>query len=316
LRNLSLTPSTAVDGHEHESNAVNQEQLTQVTTGKGFIAALDQSGGSTPKALKLYGIEEDAYQGDAEMFDMVHAMRSRIVTSPAFDGRRVIGAILFEATMDRQIDGIDAATYLWDRKQVVPFLKVDKGLADEVDGVQLMKAMPELDVLLQRAVAKGIFGTKMRSVVNRADEKGIAAVLDQQFAVGRQILAAGLMPILEPEVSIGAADKAEAEAILKKGFIERLDALPDDLQVMLKLTLPTVDGFFQELVDHPKVVRVVALSGGYARDGANERLSRNPGVIASFSRALTEGLSAQQSDDEFNAALDKAVESIYQASIT
>ncbi|RZM03571.1 MAG: fructose bisphosphate aldolase [Variovorax sp.] len=295
---------------------MNQEQLTQVTTGKGFIAALDQSGGSTPKALKLYGIEEDAYQGDAEMFDMVHAMRSRIVTSPAFDGRRVIGAILFEATMDRQIDGIDAATYLWDRKQVVPFLKVDKGLADEVDGVQLMKAMPELDVLLQRAVAKGIFGTKMRSVVNRADEKGIAAVLDQQFAVGRQILAAGLMPILEPEVSIGAADKAEAEAILKKGFIERLDALPDDLQVMLKLTLPTVDGFFQELVDHPKVVRVVALSGGYARDGANERLSRNPGVIASFSRALTEGLSAQQSDDEFNAALDKAVESIYQASIT
>ena len=295
---------------------MNQQQLNQVTTGKGFIAALDQSGGSTPKALKLYGIEESAYQGDAEMFDMVHAMRSRIVTSPAFDGRRVIGAILFEATMDRQIDGIDAATYLWERKQVVPFLKVDKGLADEADGVQLMKAMPELDVLLQRAVAKGIFGTKMRSVVNRADEKGIAAVLDQQFAVGRQILAAGLMPILEPEVSIGAADKAEAEAILKKGFIERLDALPDDLQVMLKLTLPTVDGFFQELVDHPNVVRVVALSGGYARDGANERLARNPGVIASFSRALTEGLSAQQSDDGFNAALDKAVESIYQASIT
>ena len=295
---------------------MNQEQLTQVTTGKGFIAALDQSGGSTPKALKLYGIEESAYQGDAEMFDMVHAMRSRIVTSPAFDGRRVIGAILFEATMDRQIDGIDAATYLWERKQVVPFLKVDKGLADEADGVQLMKAMPELDVLLQRAVAKCIFGTKMRSVVNRADEKGIAAVLDQQFAVGRQILAAGLMPILEPEVSIGAADKAEAEAILKKAFLERLDALPADTKVMLKLTLPTVDGFFQELVDHPNVVRVVALSGGYARDGANERLARNPGVIASFSRALTEGLSAQQSDDGFNAALDKAVESIYQASIT
>lgn len=309
-------PPTAVNGHEQESNAVNQQQLNQVTTGKGFIAALDQSGGSTPKALKLYGIEESAYQGDAEMFDMVHAMRSRIVTSPAFDGRRVIGAILFEATMDRQIDGVDAATYLWDRKQVVPFLKVDKGLADEADGVQLMKAMPELDVLLQRAVAKGIFGTKMRSVVNRADEKGIAAVLDQQFAVGRQILAAGLMPILEPEVSIGAADKAEAEVILKKGFVERLDALPADTQVMLKLTLPTVDGFFQELVDHPNVVRVVALSGGYDRNGANERLARNPGVIASFSRALTEGLSAQQSDDEFNAALDKAVESIYQASIT
>ncbi len=308
-------PPTAANSHEQESNAVNQQQLDQVTTGKGFIAALDQSGGSTPKALKLYGIEESAYQGDAEMFDMVHAMRSRIVTSPAFDGRRVIGAILFEATMDRQIDGIDAATYLWDRKQVVPFLKVDKGLANEADGVQLMKEMPELDVLLQRAVAKGIFGTKMRSVVNRADEKGIAAVLDQQFAVGRQILAAGLMPILEPEVSIGAADKAEAEVILKKGFIERLNALPAESKVMLKLTLPTVDGFFQELVDHPKVVRVVALSGGYSRDDANARLARNPGVIASFSRALTEGLSAQQSDDEFNGALDKSIEGIYRASI-
>jgi fructose-bisphosphate aldolase class I len=316
LRNLFSHAINGLQGHEQENQAVNQQQLNQVTTGKGFIAALDQSGGSTPKALKLYGIEESAYQGDAEMFDMVHAMRSRIVTSPAFDGRRVIGAILFEATMDRQIDGIDAATYLWERKQVVPFLKVDKGLADEADGVQLMKAMPELDVLLQRAVAKGIFGTKMRSVVNRADEKGIAAVLDQQFAVGRQILAAGLMPILEPEVSIGAADKAEAEAILKKAFLERLDALPADTKVMLKLTLPTVDGFFQELVDHPNVVRVVALSGGYARDGANERLARNPGVIASFSRALTEGLSAQQSDEAFNAALDTAVESIYRASIT
>ena len=316
MRNLFSHAINGPQGHEQENQAVNQQQLNQVTTGKGFIAALDQSGGSTPKALKLYGIEESAYQGDAEMFDMVHAMRSRIVTSPAFDGRRVIGAILFEATMDRQIDGIDAATYLWDRKQVVPFLKVDKGLAAEADGVQLMKDMPELDVLLQRAVAKGIFGTKMRSVVNSANEKGIAAVLDQQFAVGQQILAAGLMPILEPEVSIGAVDKAEAEVILKKGFIERLNALPAESKVMLKLTLPTVDGFFQELVDHPKVVRVVALSGGYDRNGANERLARNPGVIASFSRALTEGLSAQQSDDEFNGALDKAVESIYQASIT
>ena len=316
MRNLFSHAINGPQGHEQENQAVNQQQLNQVTTGKGFIAALDQSGGSTPKALKLYGIEESAYQGDAEMFDMVHAMRSRIVTSPAFDGRRVIGAILFEATMDRQIDGIDAATYLWDRKQVVPFLKVDKGLAAEADGVQLMKDMPELDVLLQRAVAKGIFGTKMRSVVNSANEKGIAAVLDQQFAVGQQILAAGLMPILEPEVSIGAADKAEAEVILKKGFIERLNALPAESKVMLKLTLPTVDGFFQELVDHPKVVRVVALSGGYDRNGANERLARNPGVIASFSRALTEGLSAQQSDAEFDASLDKAIESIYQASIT
>ncbi|MDP9900286.1 fructose bisphosphate aldolase [Variovorax ginsengisoli] len=295
---------------------MNQEQLNKVSSGKGFIAALDQSGGSTPKALKLYGVEASAYSNDAEMFDLVHAMRSRIVTSPAFDGKRVLGAILFEATMDRQIDGIDAATYLWDKKQVVPFLKVDKGLADEADGVQLMKAMPELDALLQRAVGKGIFGTKMRSVVNAANEKGIAAVLDQQFAVGQQILAAGLMPILEPEVSIGAADKKEAEALLKAGFLQRLDALPADAKVMLKLTLPTVEGFFGELVAHPKVVRVVALSGGYPRDEANVHLARNPGIIASFSRALTEGLSAQQSDAEFNAALDKAIESIYQASIT
>jgi len=295
---------------------VNQEQLNKVSAGKGFIAALDQSGGSTPKALKLYGVEASAYGNDAEMFDLVHAMRSRIVTSPAFDGKRVLGAILFEATMDRQIDGIDAATYLWEKKQVVPFLKVDKGLADEADGVQLMKAMPELDALLERAAGKGIFGTKMRSVVNAANEKGIAAVLDQQFAVGQQILAAGLMPILEPEVSIGAADKKEAEAILKAGFLQRLDALPADAKVMLKLTLPTVEGFFGELVAHPKVVRVVALSGGYPRDEANVHLGRNPGIIASFSRALTEGLSAQQSDAEFNAALDKAIESIYQASIT
>ncbi|MET1023108.1 MAG: fructose bisphosphate aldolase [Pseudoxanthomonas sp.] len=295
---------------------MNQEQRDKIASGQGFIAALDQSGGSTPKALKLYGVEESAYKGDAEMFDMVHAMRSRIVTSPAFDGKRVIGAILFEATMDRQIDGVDAATYLWEKKHVVPFLKVDKGLNDEADGVQTMKAMPELDALLKRAVAKGIFGTKMRSVVNSANEKGIAAVLDQQFAVGQQILAAGLMPILEPEVSIGAADKKEAEALLKDGFLQRLDALPEGSKVMLKLTLPTVEGFFDELVAHKNVVRVVALSGGYPRDQANVHLSKNKGVIASFSRALTEGLSAQQSDAEFDTALDKAVESIYQASKT
>jgi len=295
---------------------VNTEQLNKVSTGKGFIAALDQSGGSTPKALKLYGIEESAYKNDAEMFDLVHSMRSRIVTSKAFDGRRILGAILFEATMDRQIDGVDAATYLWERKQVVPFLKVDKGLAAEVDGVQLMKPMPELDALLARAKAKGIFGTKMRSVINAANEKGIAAVLDQQFAVGQQILKAGLVPIIEPEVSIGAADKAQAEALLKKGFIERLDALAADAKVMLKLTLPDVDGFYGELVAHPRVVRVVALSGGYSRDEANARLARNPGVIASFSRALTEGLSAQQSDAEFDSALDAATESIHRASST
>ncbi|MBC7392148.1 fructose-bisphosphate aldolase class I [Variovorax sp. GrIS 2.14] len=295
---------------------MNQEQLDKVSQGKGFIAALDQSGGSTPKALKLYGIEESAYKGDAEMYDLVHAMRTRIVTSPAFDGRRVLGAILFEATMDRQFDGVDSAEYLWKHKQVVPFLKVDKGLANEADGVQLMKPMPELDALLARAAGKGVFGTKMRSVVNGANEKGIAAVLDQQFAVGQQILNAGLMPILEPEVSIGAADKEQAEVILKKGFIERLNALPSATKVMLKLTIPTVDGFYRELVAHPQVVRVVALSGGYERDEANARLMRNPGIIASFSRALTEGLSAQQSDADFNAALDVAIESIYRASIS
>ncbi|MFT3718355.1 fructose bisphosphate aldolase [Pseudorhodoferax sp.] len=295
---------------------MNQDQLKKVSTGNGFIAALDQSGGSTPKALKLYGVAESSYSGDEQMFDLVHAMRSRIVTSPAFDGRRVLGAILFEMTMDRQFDGVDVARYLWEKKQVVPFLKVDKGLAEEVDGVQLMKPMPELDALLARAVAKGIFGTKMRSVVNAANQKGIDAVLDQQFAVGQQILKAGLMPILEPEVNIKATDKKEAEALLKQGFLQRLDALPQGQQVMLKLTIPTVDGFYTELVRHPKVVRVVALSGGYSRDESNAMLARNPGVIASFSRALTEGLTAQQSDAEFNQALDGAIESIYQASIT
>jgi fructose-bisphosphate aldolase class I len=294
---------------------MNQEQLTKMAQGQGFIAALDQSGGSTPKALKQYGIEESAYSGEAQMFDLVHAMRTRIVTSPAFDGRRVLGAILFEMTMDRQFEGMDAATYLWTRKQVVPFLKVDKGLADEADGVQLMKPITGLDELLKRAVAKGIFGTKMRSVVNGANAKGIDAVLDQQFEVGRQIFNAGLVPILEPEVSIKAPDKQQAEELLKQGFLKRLDALPADVRVMLKLTLPTVDGYFKELVAHPRVVRVVALSGGYSRDDANARLARNPGVIASFSRALTEGLTAQQSDEEFNGMLDRSIEGIYRASI-
>ncbi|GAA5235224.1 fructose bisphosphate aldolase [Verticiella sediminum] len=294
---------------------MNQEQLKKVAEGQGFIAALDQSGGSTPKALKLYGIEESAYNGEAEMFDLVHAMRTRIVASPAFDGRRVLGAILFEMTIDRQFEGMDAAAYLWERKQVVPFLKVDKGLAAEADGVQVMKPIPELDALLQRAAAKGVFGTKMRSVINEANQKGIDAVLDQQFEVGMQIVKAGLVPIIEPEVNIKAADKARIEEILKAGFIQRLDALPADAKVMLKLTLPEVDGFFKELVEHPRVVRVVALSGGYSRDDANARLARNPGVIASFSRALTEGLTAQQSDEEFNRELDKSIESIYRASI-
>lgn len=295
---------------------MNQQQLDKVTKGQGFIAALDQSGGSTPKALKLYGIEESAYQGEDQMFDLVHAMRARIVGSPAFDGRRVLGAILFEMTMDRQFEGQDAAAYLWEKKQVVPFLKVDKGLAEEKDGVQLMKPMPELDALLKRAVAKGIFGTKMRSVINAANRAGIEAVVAQQFEVGKQILAAGLMPIIEPEVNIKAADKKEAEALLKAALLKQLDALSGDQKVMLKLTIPSVEGFYTELVQHPRVVRVVALSGGYSRDESNALLAKNPGVIASFSRALTEGLSAQQSDADFNSALDKAVESIYQASNT
>ncbi len=292
----------------------DQAQIDRVAKGNGFIAALDQSGGSTPKALKLYGLGDGSFKNDAEMFDLVHAMRSRIVTSPAFDGKRVLGAILFEMTMDRQVEGMDFADYLWQRKQVVPFLKVDKGLATKADGVELMKPIEGLDKLLERASAKHIFGTKMRSVVHEANAAGIAKILDQQFEVGKQILAAGLVPIIEPEVSINAPDKAEAETLLKQGTLERLNKLGANEQVMLKLTLPAVDGFYQELVAHPRVMRVVALSGGYSRDDANAKLSRNPGVIASFSRALTEGLTAQQSDEAFNSALDQAVESIYQAS--
>ena len=295
---------------------MNTDQLEKMASATGFVAALDQSGGSTPKALRLYGVEENAYQNDAQMFDLVHAMRNRIVASPAFGGNRVLGAILFEMTMDRQFEGQDAAAYLWNKKQVVPFLKVDKGLADEANGVQLMKPMPELDALLARAAAKGIFGTKMRSVINAANPAGINAVVEQQFVVGKQILAAGLMPIIEPEVNIKATDKKEAEALLKAALLQQLGALGADQKVMLKLTIPTEAGLYTELVKHPNVVRVVALSGGYNRDDSNALLAKNPGVIASFSRALTEGLSAQQSDAEFNGVLDKAIESIYQASNT
>ncbi|MCB0988241.1 MAG: fructose bisphosphate aldolase [Acidimicrobiales bacterium] len=294
---------------------MNQEQLDKVRNGKGFIAALDQSGGSTPKALKLYGIEADAYDGDTAMFDLIHQMRSRIITSPSFGGDRVLGAILFEQTMDRQIDGVDTAQYLWDNKQVVPFLKVDKGLEDEAAGAQVMKPIDGLAELLERAKAKGVFGTKMRSVIKLADEAGVKAVVDQQFDIGRQIVAAGLVPIIEPEIDIHSPQKAEAEELLKAAILEQANSLGPDETVMLKLTLPEVDGFYQELVDHPNVARVVALSGGYTREDANARLARNPGVIASFSRALTEGLSAQQSDDEFNKVLDTSVEGIYQASI-
>ncbi|HSP02263.1 MAG TPA: fructose bisphosphate aldolase [Acidimicrobiales bacterium] len=293
---------------------MNQEQFDKVKSRQGFIAALDQSGGSSPKALRAYGVEEHEYDGDEEMFDRIHQMRTRIMTSPAFTGDRVLGAILFEDTMDRTVEGKDSADYLWSVKQVVPFLKVDKGLDDEVDGVQIMKPIPGLDDLLERAVSKGVFGTKMRSVIKEANANGVDAIVEQQFAVGKEIVAAGLVPILEPEIDIHSATKAEAEALLRDGILARLDQLGDDI-VMLKLTLPEEDGFYQSLVDHPNVLAVVALSGGYSRDEANDRLSRNPGVIASFSRALTESLRAQQSAEEFDAALDEAIESIYRASI-
>ena len=295
---------------------MNQQQLEKVRDGKGFIAALDQSGGSTPKALRLYGVGEDQYADEAEMFDRIHEMRSRIITSPSFGGDRIVGAILFEMTMDRQIDGRDSGDYLWSVTQVVPFLKVDKGLAEEVDGVQLMKPIDGLDGLLERGVAKGMFGTKMRSVVKLADPKGIEAIVDQQFAVGRTILAAGLVPILEPEVDIKSPQKGAAEELLKTAILARIDELPAGQQVMFKLTLPDEDGFYGELVAHPRILRVVALSGGYSRDEANDRLAHNPGVIASFSRALTEGLTAQQSDEEFDKVLDASIKSIYEASIT
>lgn len=295
---------------------MNDEQVDKIATGSGFIAALDQSGGSTPKALALYGIGEDEYGNDDEMFDAVHEMRTRIITSPSFHGDRVLGAILFEDTMDRQIDGRDTAEYLWEVKGVVPFLKVDKGLADEVDGAQLMKPMPGLDELLDRAVAKGVFGTKMRSVISSADPKGIDAVVTQQFDVGNQILAKGLVPIIEPEVDIHAADKPEAEALLRDAIVARLDDIGNGQRVMLKLTIPSEDGFYSDLIADPRVLRVVALSGGYPRDEANERLARNRGMIASFSRALTEGLTAQQTDDEFDAELGEAIDSIAAASKT
>lgn len=295
---------------------MNQEQLERIRSDRGFIAALDQSGGSTPKALRLYGVSESEYSGDAEMFDLIHAMRARMITSRAFGGDRVLGAILFEGTMDREVEGVPTAEYLWTRKRVVPFLKVDKGLADEHEGVQVMKPMPELGALLEKAVGKGIFGTKMRSVISLASVSGIAAVVGQQFEVGRQILAAGLVPIIEPEVDIKSPQKAEAEHILKSALLAELDAQPAEQPVMLKLTLPETDDFYLDLVQHPSVLRVVALSGGYSRDDANARLARNHGVIASFSRALTEGLSAQQGADEFDSTLDATIAAIFAASCT
>ena len=295
---------------------MNVDQKNRIRDGKGFIAALDQSGGSTPKALRLYGVSEDSYSGESEMFDLIHGMRSRMITSPAFDGRRVLGAILFEGTMERDIEGMPSADFLWSSKKVVPFLKVDKGLNDESDGVQTMKSMPELSSLLDRAVGYGIFGTKMRSVIKSSSKSGIRSVVAQQFEIGRQILSHGLVPIIEPEIDIHSADKSACEHILLEEILSELSQHSSGSEVMLKLTLPERDAFYQPLVDHEGVLRVVALSGGYSRDEANARLRRNPGVIASFSRALTEGLTAQQSDEEFNATLDQTIEEIFQASST
>jgi fructose-bisphosphate aldolase, class I len=290
------------------------EMAEQAANKDGFIAALDQSGGSTPKALRLYGVEESAYANDEEMFGLIHQMRARIIKSPAFKGDKVMGAILFERTMEGDIDGIPTAEYLWQKREVVPFLKVDKGLMDEADSVQMMKPMPDLDALLERAVAKGIFGTKMRSVIHAANPKGIAAVVAQQFDVGRQILGHGLMPIIEPEVTITIADKAQAEDILLAEITKQLEALPADRQVMLKLSLPEKPNQYKSLCEHPRVMRVVALSGGYSRQDANAKLAQNTRMIASFSRALTEGLSAQQSDADFDATLAATIEGIFEAS--
>ena len=294
---------------------MNNEMFQQMKSGKGFIAALDQSGGSTPKALSLYGVTESAYSNEAEMFDRMHEMRSRLIKSPVFNGDRVIGAILFEMTMERTIDGLGSAEYLWTKKRVVPFLKVDNGLADEANDVQLMKPIPELGARIAAANKHGVFGTKMRSVINMANASGIDAVVKQQFEIGKEIIAGGLVPIIEPEVSIKSPQKAEAEEILKKSLLDYANSLSGDQNIMLKLSIPTKANLYKELVDHPRVVRVVALSGGYSREEANRLLAQNAGVIASFSRALAEGLTAQQSDAEFDAALNSTIQSIYDASV-
>ena len=295
---------------------MNSEQMNKARSGKGFIAALDQSGGSTPKALKLYGVEETEYSSEAEMFDLVHAMRTRIIKSPAFTGERILGSILFEMTMDRTIDGKGTAEYLWQDKGVIPFLKVDSGLAADADDAQMMKPIPELEARLAKAISHGVFGTKMRSVIKLANPTGVTNVVRQQFEVGKQIIAAGLVPIIEPEVDIKSPQKAEAEVLLKAAILVELNSLSADQNVMLKLTLPNVAGFYTELVRHPRVVRAVALSGGYSRADANIALAKNTGMIASFSRALTEGLTAQQTEAEFNASLGAAIQSIFEASNT
>ena len=298
------------------SASINPEQLQKAKSDKGFIAALDQSGGSTPKALKLYGVEESEYKDDAEMFDLVHAMRTIIIKSPAFTGSRILGAILFEMTMNRTIDGKGTAEFLWQNKQILPFLKVDNGLADDSNGAQIMKPIPELGTRLESAKSHGVFGTKMRSVIKLGNKTGISEVVKQQFEVGKEIISAGLVPIIEPEVDIKSPEKSDAEVLLKAEILDQLNSLAGDQNVMLKLTLPNEPGFYAELVKHPRVVRVVALSGGYSREDANKKLAQNQGVIASFSRALTEGLSAQQSETQFNGTLDAAIQAIYEASNT
>ena len=295
---------------------MNQQMFEQVKAGKGFIAALDQSGGSTPKALKLYGIDESEYSGDAAMFDLIHQMRSRLIKSKVFTGDRIVGAILFEMTMERQIDGIGSAEYLWNKKKIVPFLKIDNGLAPESNDVQLMKPIPELSARIAAANKHGVFGTKMRSVINLANTAGIEAVVSQQFEIGKEIIAGGLIPIIEPEVNIKSEQKAQSEEILKSSLVNHLNKLGENQTVMLKLSLPTKPNLYQELVNHPRVLKVVALSGGYSRNDANKMLAENNGVIASFSRALTEGLSAKQSDDQFDAMLDSTIQSIFNASVT
>lgn len=297
------------------SGIMVQTQLNKVKSGKGFIAALDQSGGSTPKALAAYGISKDAFSNEDEMFDLVHEMRTRIITSPAFDGDKIIGAILFEQTMDREIEGKFTADYLFEEKGIVPFLKIDKGLADEENGVQVMKPIPDLHDTLRRANERNIFGTKMRSVIKEANSDGIKAVVHQQFDIGKKIISAGLVPIIEPEVDIHSEDKETIEDVLKWEILDELDQLNDDELVMLKLTIPSQANLYKELIDHPNVIRVVALSGGYSRDEANEMLKKNNGLIASFSRALSQDLSVDQTDEEFDAALEKAVQSIYEASL-
>ena len=294
---------------------MNQQMFEQVQAGKVFIAALDQSGGSTPKALKLYGVEESEYSGDEAMFDLIHKMRSRLIKSKVFTGDRIVGAILFEMTMERQIDGIGSAEFLWNNKKIVPFLKIDNGLAAESNDVQLMKPIPELSSRIAAANKHGVFGTKMRSVINLANAAGIEAVVAQQFEIGKEIIAGGLIPIIEPEVNIKSEQKAQAEEILKTSLIKHLDKLNENQTVMLKLSLPTKPNLYQDLVNHPRVLKVVALSGGYSRDDANKMLAENKGVIASFSRALTEGLSAKQSDDQFDALLDSTIQSIFDASV-